>query len=216
MLWGCYARNLTLKLTKRSFTPTQRWYWATSRTKVEDSTLYVANHIQMIHNSTEPSQWRYIDTASNPADLATRFLSPDKLLESRWISGPEFLPLEIPLNESDPEAKPEVVARITRSHTPQELGTLRFKRFSSWSSIKRAVASLIWVIKSFKERNQDYSKKSMNHLPPPSASELEQASEIVVKAVQKETFTKEFTVLSSSGEKKTVPKHSNLLRLDPF
>lgn len=53
--------------------------------------MYVANRVQMIRNTAEPSQWRYIDTASNPADLATRCLSPDKLLESWWTSGPEFL-----------------------------------------------------------------------------------------------------------------------------
>ena len=188
--------------------------------------VYVANRVQMIRNTTEPSQWRYIDTASNPADLATRCLSPDKLLESRWTSGPEFLwsprphpqtvLQEIPLDESDPEVKREVVACITRSQTLQELGTSRFNRFSSWSSVKRAVASLIRVIKSFKERNQEHSRKPINHLPPPSAAELERASEIVVKSVQKEAFTEEFKALSPSGEEKTVPKSSNLLRLDPF
>ena len=52
--------------------------------------VYVANRVQMISNTTKPSQWRYIDTASNPANLATRCLSPDKLLESWWTSGPDF------------------------------------------------------------------------------------------------------------------------------
>lgn len=53
--------------------------------------VYVANRVQTIRNATEPSQWRYIDTASNPADLATRCISPSKLVESWWISGPDFL-----------------------------------------------------------------------------------------------------------------------------
>ena len=180
--------------------------------------MYVANHVQMIRNTTEPSQWRYIDTASNPADLATRCLSPDKLLESWWTSGPEFLwsPRPHRQTESDPEVKREVVACITRSQILQELGTSRFNCFSSWSSVKHVVASLIRVIKSFKERNQEHSRKPINHLPPPSAAELQRASEIVVKAVQKEAFAEEFKALSPSGEKKTVPKSSNLLRLDPF
>lgn len=55
-----------------------------------------------------------------------------------------------------------------------------------------------------------------NHLPPPSAAELERASKIVVKAVQRETFPEEIKALSSPRETKTVPKSSNLLRLDPF
>ena len=154
------------------------------------SYVYVANRVQTIRNTTEPSQWRYVDTANNPADLATRCLSPDKLLESRWTSGPEFLwstrpgpqtvLQEIPLDENDPEVKREVVACVTRSQTLQELDTTRFHRFSNWSSVKRAIAGLVRVIKSFKERKQ--SKKPVttrNHLPPPSAAELERASEIV-------------------------------------
>lgn len=52
--------------------------------------LYVANRVQTIRNATDPRQWRYIDTANNPADLATRCMSPDKLMESRWLSGPDF------------------------------------------------------------------------------------------------------------------------------
>ena len=53
--------------------------------------IYVANRVQTIRNATEPHQWRNIDTANNPADLATRCMSPDKLIESPWLSGPEFL-----------------------------------------------------------------------------------------------------------------------------
>ena len=53
--------------------------------------VYIANRVQTIRYATDPHQWRYIDTANNPADLATRCMSPDKLMESRWLLGPEFL-----------------------------------------------------------------------------------------------------------------------------
>lgn len=157
--------------------------------------VYVANRVQTIHNTTEPSQWRYIDTTNNPADLATRCMSPDKLMESRWTSGPEFLwnPLPQPqtviqetaLDENDPEVKREVVVCITKSHSSKELGCTRFNRLSSWSSVKRALARLILLIKEFKKRNQEHPKKPANPLPPPSAAELEHANQVVVKAVQK-------------------------------
>ena len=93
--------------------------------------VYVANHVQHIRNATAPSQWRYIDTARNPADLATRCVTPEKLAESPWILGPEFLRnpqlqpqaslLEVPLNESDPEAKREVITCATATHSPRVL-----------------------------------------------------------------------------------------------
>ena len=148
-----------------------------------------------------------------------------QVMELRWTSGPELLwnPLpqpqtvnqEIRLDESDPEVKREVVACVTKSHSSQELGCKRFNRLSRWSSIKRAIARLILVIKEFKKRNQEQPKKAANLRPPPSAAELEQASRVIVKAVQKEVFTAEIKALSSAGEQKAV-KSSDLLRLDPF
>ena len=179
-----------------------------------------------MRNATEQRQWRYIDTTSNPADLATRCMSPSKLVESRWISGPEvlrshlsqppYLPQEMAVDESDPEVKREVTACATKSHVSQELGCSRFKRFSTWTSVKRAIASLISLIKDFKGRNGERSKKPTNPLNIPSAEELEHAGQIVVKAVQEEAFAVELEALSSTGGKKAVPKSSNLHRLDPF
>ena len=45
-----------------------------------------------IRDSTQPRQWHYIDSRSNPADDASRGLSADAFLRSeRWLQGPEFL-----------------------------------------------------------------------------------------------------------------------------
>lgn len=186
--------------------------------------VYVANRVQTIRNTTDPHQWRYTDTANNPADLATRCMSPDKLMESRWLLGPEFLwdvlsqphdvPQKIPLDENDPEVKREVVVCATKSQVPQNLGCSRFKRLSSWSSVKRAVANLIRLIKGFQKRQ--HSKTLTRPLSPPSAAELEHAGQVTIKALQREAFPVELKVLTAEGNKKTVPKDSNLLLLDPF
>ena len=186
--------------------------------------IYVANRVQTIRNTTEPHQWRYIDTANNPADLATRCMSPDKLMESRWLSGPEFLwnalpqphdaPQKISLDENDPEVKREVVVCTTKSQVPHNLGCSRFKRLSSWLSVQRAVANLIRIIKGFQERK--HSKTPTRPLTSLSAAELEHAGQVTVKALQKEAFPVELKALTADGNKKTVPKDSNLLLLDPF
>ena len=75
----------------------------------------VANRVHLIRNATAPSPWRYIYTARNPADRATRCVTPEKLVESPWILGLEFLwnlqlqpqasLLEVPFSESDPGVK---------------------------------------------------------------------------------------------------------------
>ena len=170
--------------------------------------VYVANHVQLTGNATAPNQWRYIDTARNPADLATRCVTPEKVVESPWILGPKFLRnpllqpqaslLEVPLSESDPEVKREVVTCATTTHSPQGLGCERFKCFSSWSSLRCAIPKLIVFIRKFKERNQALSNKPVN----------------AIKAVQKEVFPTELKVLSSAEMEKSVLKHLNLLQLD--
>ena len=186
--------------------------------------IYVANRVQTIRNTTEPHQWRYIHTANNPANLATRCMSPDKLMESRWLSGAEFLwnalpqphdaPQKISLDENDPEVKREVVVCTTKSQVPHNLGSSRFKRLSSWLSVQRAVANLIRIIKGFQERK--HSKTPTRPLTSLTAAELEHAGQVSVKALQKEAFPVELKALTADGNKKTVPKDSNLLLLDPF
>lgn len=52
----------------------------------------VANRISAIREASDISQWRYIPTAQNPADDASRGLRVEHLLtQNRWIEGPEFL-----------------------------------------------------------------------------------------------------------------------------
>lgn len=80
--------------------------------------------------------------------------------------------------------------------------------------MKRAVANLIRVIRGFQER--EHSKTPTRPLPPPTAAELEHAGQVTIKALQKEAFPAELKALTGDGEKKTAPKDSNLLLLDPF
>ncbi len=56
--------------------------------------VYVHNRVQRIRQFSKPKQWRYIPTEHNPADIASRSIHASKLVESTWLTGPEFL--EIP------------------------------------------------------------------------------------------------------------------------
>ena len=55
--------------------------------------VYVANRLQEIHDHTTPQQWDYVDTHFNPADVASRGLTAQQLVDddSRWLRGPSFL-----------------------------------------------------------------------------------------------------------------------------
>ncbi|XP_040077158.1 uncharacterized protein LOC120849101 [Ixodes scapularis] len=48
--------------------------------------VYVGNRVERIRKSTQPEQWHYVRTDSNPADLATRFVPAARLQETDWLT----------------------------------------------------------------------------------------------------------------------------------
>ena len=53
---------------------------------------FVANRLEIIHSLTNVNDWHFVPTASNPADLASRGVWPDKCQSADiWFHGPVFL-----------------------------------------------------------------------------------------------------------------------------
>lgn len=53
---------------------------------------FVANRVAAIQNKMPPERWRYVPTGDNPADLATRGVTPSELADLRlWWRGPRWL-----------------------------------------------------------------------------------------------------------------------------
>ena len=65
--------------------------------------VYLANRVQLIRSLSTPEQWRYVESEQNPADLATHGVPTNKLMESSWLKGPEFL--------KKPESTPKLMKR---------------------------------------------------------------------------------------------------------
>ena len=102
-----------------------------------------------------------------------------------------------------------------------------FKRFSSWQSLRRAIAVLITKARLFKQRNA--VGKAPQHEPHQRLTPrvLRQASEIIIKAAQHKAFKEEFDVIAiittpnSDGRngvkaRKRTLKKSHLYGLDPY
>ena len=54
--------------------------------------VYVANRVGEILETTEPSQWKYVPTALNPADDCTRGLDVSEISsQNPYLAGPAFL-----------------------------------------------------------------------------------------------------------------------------
>ncbi|KAK3727953.1 hypothetical protein QZH41_004897 [Actinostola sp. cb2023] len=171
------------------------------------------------------------------------------MMESVWLNGPTFLrkAAEVPPsnevmspNDSDPEVRKEVTSCKTKIGNSQSsgLGAERFKRFSSLSSLRRALANLIVKIREFKLRKERPTKPTIpgcsvpercQTARPPNADELEQATVVILLATQREAFGEELqkyafvsTANHEQGEReeriarKKSLKQSSLRSIDPF
>ena len=52
---------------------------------------FAADRVEVIKDYTQAHQWRHVESAQNPADDASRGVSPGWLMTSRWMHGPQCL-----------------------------------------------------------------------------------------------------------------------------
>ncbi len=206
--------------------------------------VYVANRVQAIRNASEPEQWRYVDTSTNPADLASRGVTVKALLQSDWLSGPAFLKRNPPhtskadqhiadVDENDPEVRRNVNAYATSSTKTSRLESKRFERFSEWSKLQRAMGSLIERARRFKmksnsrapTRNHEMCESQRNDTSAYDATE--QAAKVIIRAAQNEAFAAEIEILKKESDRgpesrellkrrRKLLRNSKISRLDPF
>lgn len=171
---------------------------------------FVANRVQKIRQLTNPQQWHYVPTDSNPADYASRGLSTKEIPTTFWFSGPTFLwkkELDTPEQPSPDllSGDPEVRSKVTLS-TKAEVAfdwNARLSHCSTWNNAKRAVARIM-RLRDAKPRHDQLS-----------ADELRKAELIIIKGLQQEAFPQERKLLSGNI-KTTLPRTSKLNRLDAF
>ncbi|XP_070145039.1 uncharacterized protein [Drosophila kikkawai] len=162
-----------------------RWIGSTHRRYKQ----FVGNRVAEILESSEVSQWRWVPTADNAADDATRSQNKADLSpESRWLSGPAFL-------------------RQPASGWPvPEEGTERV-RFSSFSRLVRTTA---WVLRFARWCRRQRSELEEYGL---TAKECEAAENLLVRQAQLESFPDE---MRSAKRGKEVASSSEIRGLAPY
>ena len=109
--------------------------------------VFVANRVARILDRSNETQWRYVDTESNPAHEASRGLAVDIFLkDQRWTKGPEFLycspsawpqqPIIGQLKADDVEVKRETTNAATMTTRAHPLMAIDNK-CSSWERLRR-------------------------------------------------------------------------------
>ena len=198
---------------------------------------YVANRLNLIHTYSSKDQWRYVNTDDNPADYASRGLSPKCESKVRvWFDGPDFLWMNEehwpankvdPVEDDDVEVKPSVLAvnKILVVENAEVLTMLEL-RFSSWYKLVRVLAHVFGFIhrikRKIKARKEGRKVENLNCIQPLNVADVQQAAREVIKLTQQKYMHPEFEILgklrTSEGkvEVRKVRRSSTLSKLDPF
>ncbi|XP_070855585.1 uncharacterized protein [Drosophila suzukii] len=154
---------------------------------------FVSNRIGAILEASSPSQWRHVLTQENPANCATRGLTPSQLKHhTLWWNGPHWLHLSEERWPVNPVQSPK-----------SEL-------ISGEQSLKHIGAHISYV-KRFIYNTRH--KKADRLTGPIQVSEFQQALFALVRMVQQEVYSEELSRLRSN---KFLSKHNKLSQLSPF
>ena len=190
-----------------------RWIRADARVFKQ----FVSHRLGEILESTEVGDWRWVPSAENVADDATRNGSD---IDKRWIQGPPFLYLprdQWPQERSDekieespdePEMKSDRVY-LTVENSDQEFDKIDSKKFSSWLRLIRVTG---WVLRFIENCVKGRKKEPKNVDPELRVAELDRAEELWSRLTQEECFPLELKTLKNEKE---VPKSSRLYCLSP-
>ena len=181
--------------------------------------VFVANRLSIIHEFTTPSQWQYVKTEENPADLASRGVSPDDLKRLQfWLDGPDFLlhsnityvpPSDT--NEDDVTEQEAAETKIVAAtvNPPTSPAVLLIERWSNYIKLLRCTAYL----KRVTTPGYITSVRAGTKSNPLSIAELNAAELTLIKRVQEQEFFDEIDRLNTQ---KALKSSSRIIQLNPF
>ena len=170
---------------------------------------YVSRRVKLILKSFPSSQWQYVSTTTNPADIATRKQTVSTLVNSNWFKGPEFLWTGNFSNQyKEPEQLPELDTRI-QTFTTNQVPSYFNDIVERSSSLKKATG-VMSIVLTFKSKLLDIARKNLGvHIVERAPTTSSAALEFLIKDVQREHFSDLF------NNSKTCHSH-RLSNLSPF
>ena len=193
------------------------YYWSDSKTVLSwvksDPRRYkqfVMYRIAEIQETTEISNWKYIPSKQNVADLGTKWVKPNFDKSSPWFSGPTFLkkpPNEWPDVSSNKEPCIDEHLQIVAVHHHQKEPLIDFYRFSKYERLLRSIA---FVKKFF-----DIRKVSKSQNTDLTSEQLKFSESFLIKVAQFHAYFYEISLLQNNPSC-VLPKSSELRKLSPF
>ncbi len=156
--------------------------------------IFVSNRVVEILDKVPATSWRYVPTADNPADLASRGLMPSELLNSVcWWKGPSWLsesPDEWPSscsqfrNKNDSEVQIYCAAVYSSDH---------YWLINKYSDYSRLIRVLAWI-KRFVNNCRLKSDKRLTSTTI-LLEECKEAENFLFRRVQERSFSTELNCL---------------------
>ncbi|XP_077270788.1 uncharacterized protein LOC143901992 [Temnothorax americanus] len=175
---------------------------------------FVQNRVNFIQTTLPQAEWKFISGKENPADLATRGITPQQLLNSRsWWIGPHWLtqhPSTWPdeayslASDENLEERPVRVATTIELKSPKIWDLI--EKYSDLTKLLRITARCKRVVRRFQGKRES----SFNH--PLTVTELTEARLFWIRMVQQTYFSQELGILASG---KDLPRSNALLKLTP-
>ena len=176
---------------------------------------YVTNRINVIRKLTSVSEWVYVRTHDNPADIASRACKPSELSSSIWLTGPKFLwnndfctqdPI---LPENLPEQISEAKVLQTVVQSPSFVHTLG-ARLSSWTKFVGVVQNILSL---FNRLDSIRQKQGVSLAPRPSSVTVSDAVREIIRLVQSDAYAIQIKYLCN---RQSLPESDVLCDLSPF
>ncbi|XP_045535769.1 uncharacterized protein LOC123721327 [Papilio machaon] len=173
---------------------------------------FVANRTSEILTALDSTQWHYVDTKNNPADIASRGTTPTSLLnDSLWKHGPPWL-----LADTIAYCRPKAImtkleqrsVKVHAAEVTDDSIELIWSRFSSFRKLTRTLAYCRRFL------NLKVAKALRTQLPPYlTASEISDTIHRCLMLCQIVWFETEIEAIRAG---KNVSKNNGLISLNPY
>ena len=177
-------REMTIDLAPSHFYSDSSIVLAYIKNEEKRFQTFVANRVAYIRERSQPAQWSHVPTRENPADHATRGLSPSELISTNWMTGPtwgDWAQPALPLLDDDPNVKKErAITCATSTEEERHVLDVLIKRHSDWYRLQTSVAWIVHAINVWRKRTQPRSWVGI--------SEMRQARTLIVNREQERAW----------------------------